>query len=58
MKVNCTWNTIEVSTVNGYAVQVITTYSSFDKNEIDELIESLKDKIGTALIVDNIGGKE
>ena len=41
MKVVTEWNDIGISTGNGHSIQIITTISSFNEDEIEELKQSL-----------------
>jgi len=41
MKVVTTWKDLGISSVGGHALQIITTISSFNEDEIEELKQSL-----------------
>ena len=41
MKIITEWKDIGISTTNGHAIQIVTTISSFNEDEIDELKQSL-----------------
>lgn len=56
MKIFVNWHTLEVDTTNGYGVQVINTFTSKDKSEIDTYIEWLKVKFGDGFVCES--GKE
>jgi len=43
MKCVINYEILKPNTVNGYGVKVITTYTSFDKEEIDDVCDYLKD---------------
>ena len=49
MKVATNYKVVSPSTVNGYAVQVISTMSTFDKDEFDEYVKFLKESVGDGL---------
>jgi hypothetical protein len=47
----CTvWKRLEADNINGYAIQITQTLSSFNKDEIDQLEVWLKENFGYALI--------
>lgn len=41
MKIIIEWKDIGISTTNGHALQIVTTISSFNEDEIEELKQSL-----------------
>ena len=41
MKIITEWKDIGISTVGGHALQIVTTLSSFNEDEIEELKQSL-----------------
>lgn len=53
MKINVNWHMLEVDTENGYGVQVINTFTSKDKAEIDTYIEWLKVKFGDGFVCES-----
>lgn len=53
MNVSVTYERVDCpNTISGHSIKIITTYSSFDKEEIDRLEEKLRDDIGTGIIAD------
>ena len=47
------YSTPRPDTILGYKVAITYTYSSFDKEEIEELEKYLKDKIGDGLLIES-----
>ena len=41
MKVVTTWKDLGITTVGGHTLQIVTTLSSFNEDEIEELKQSL-----------------
>lgn len=52
MKVSLTYQNNQPNTVNGYSVTVNVTYSSFNKSEIDGIINELRDNYESGLILE------
>lgn len=52
MKVSLTYQNNQPNTVNGYSVTVNVTYSSFNKSEIDGIINELRDNYKSGLILE------
>ena len=50
MKLSINYEELMPSTVAGYAIKISYIYSSFNKQEIDDLKAKLKDEIGTGII--------
>lgn len=53
MKVYQTWKRHEPDTVHGESITIVTTYSSFKKEEIDQLQEQLPSGIVITKTVEN-----
>lgn len=49
MRMFTTWRRLKADTVNGDCIQLVITYSSFNKAEIDSLQEVFKQDIGAGL---------
>ena len=49
MKMFTTWRSLPENTLRGNAVQLVITYSSFNKEEIDNLTEMLKRTIAAGI---------
>ena len=52
MKTLITWERQKPDTDNGESIKVTYTYSSFDKQEIDDFEMNLKKNVGTMIILD------
>lgn len=50
MKVTTTFSRLSPDTIQGEKVAILTVYSSMNKQEIDELEQSLYQTIGTAVV--------
>lgn len=50
MKVTTTFSRLTSDTIQGEKIAILTVYSSMNKQEIDELEQSLYQTIGTAVI--------
>ena len=46
MKITTQYRVLQPNTVNGYQIEIINIYSSFDKRDIDALEENLKKTVG------------
>ena len=51
MQISTYYKKINPTTANGYSIQVITTYQSFDKSEIDKVEDILKDSVGALTVI-------
>ena len=52
MLANIRWRRLKPDTTNGEMIELTTTYSSFDKAEIDDLQEWFADKYGSGIVLD------
>ena len=50
MKVTTTFSRLTPDTIQGEKIAILTVYSSMNKQEIDELEQSLYQKIGSGVI--------
>lgn len=50
MKVHTQFQILEPDTISGNRVQVVTTYSSFDEEEINIIADKFRDEIGAGII--------
>lgn len=57
MKIATTYERLMPTTADGHIIKVTTYYSSFDKNEIDNLQEELHKTIGAGLISETVPWK-
>lgn len=48
-----TWQKHKPSTMQGFAISIIHTFSSFDATEINALAEKLEQTIGTGMLIKN-----
>lgn len=58
MKQQVTWKETKGDSVNGYGVQVIYTFTSFDKSEIDELKARCEKNIADGLVFEPVRLRE
>ncbi len=54
MKEHIHWQKLKGDTVNGYGVQVIYTFTSFDAEEVDKMEKFCKEFIKEGVIVDGV----
>ena len=52
MKMTTTWSRLCPDTIQGEKIAVLTVYSSMDRQEIDELEQSLYRMMGSAVVSD------
>ena len=51
MTISISYEELKPTTTSGYSIKLSYVYSSFEKEEIDELKEKLADEIGTGLVL-------
>ena len=53
MKVHVNWYRMTEDSTNGYGVQVVNTFHSFDKAEIDNYVKWLEEKFGDGFVMED-----
>ena len=53
MRIQVNWHKLNPSSGNGYGVQVINTFTSQSKEEIDNYIEWLKERFGDGFVCED-----
>ena len=54
MKEFIAWRNLECDSVNGDKIQITLTFSSFDRNEIEEVRNYCNKYIGAGVMLDNV----